>query len=291
MKIAVIGASGLLGEGHLHILSNTQHEYLATHFNKKLYPQTIPLDIRDTNKVTDFVSNSEPDVVINTAAITNPETCERDPNNAYATNVIGTQNLADACNRSGVHFILVSTEYVFDGNNGPYKETDTPSPISFYGKTKFEAEQRTLKINSKFCVARTAMLYGWSKTKSNLALQLISNLRNGKRMEVITDQTVSPSYNDNVAEMLIDIAEKKLSGIYHISGASVLTRYEFALSIARVFGLDRSLIGQISISQFGWKAKRPINGGLIIDKAKIILTKKSLTNDEALIRMKNDERN
>jgi len=137
MKIAVIGSSGLLGEGHLHIASKSKHEFITTYFNKNVYPQTIFLDIRYQDKVSEFLSKYEPDVVINTAAITNPELCDKDHDNAHKTNVIGTKNLAYECNQRGIHLILLSTEYVFDGKRGSYRENDPPSPISYYGKTKF----------------------------------------------------------------------------------------------------------------------------------------------------------
>lgn len=289
MKIAIIGASGLLGEGFLHILPNTNHKYIATHFTKNLYKQTILLDIKNYEQVMNFISKHEPDVVINTAAITNPEECERDHDLAYQTNVLGAKNIAKACKESGIYLITISTEYVFDGNKGQYSETDPSTPISFYGETKLQSEKVTLETNPKFCVARTSMLYGWSRTKSNLASTLIFNLRNRKKMDVIIDQIVSPSYNNDIADMLVEIAEKRLNGIYHVSGASIVTRYEFALTVAKVFGLDKSLIGKISFSDFDWKVKRPLNGGLIVDKIRNVLTRKPSTIEESLTRMKNDE--
>ena len=260
----IIGVSGLLGEGFLHLKTN--HDLITTTFSKNSINNSTILDIRKFENIKKFIEKHRPDVIINTAAITNPEYCENNPNEANETNVVGVKNLAEICNTSQIHFIQVSTEYVFDGIKGEYQEEDIPNPISIYGKTKFESEKITMKTNPSFCVVRTAMLFGWSKNKLNLATLLISKLSKGEKIDVINDQIVSPSYNDNIAEILLELAEKKLSGIYHVSGSSIMNRLQFAKDLAKEFNLDEKLLESISISDFNWKVRRPKNGGLVVEK-------------------------
>ena len=286
MKIAIIGTSGLLGEGFLHL--KTKHELIPTSLSKNSITNSIILDIRNKEDVTKFIEKHQPDTVINTAAITNPEFCENNPIEANETNVIGVKNLAEVCNTQNIHFIQISTEYVFDGIKGNYDEKDITNPISTYGKTKLESEEITLKTNQKFCVVRTAMLFGWSKNKLNLATLLISKLANHEKIDVINDQIVSPSYNDNIAKIILEIAEKKLYGIYHVSGSSIMSRLDFSVVLAREFKLDEKLLRSISISDFNWKSKRPKNGGLNVEKISKILNTKLLSTLESLKQMKID---
>lgn len=290
MKIAIIGSNGLLGEGFSRIANTNRHQIILSHYRKNIFPNSHFLDIRDNSQVQNFVKELEPDVIINTASFTNPETCEENHDNAYQTNVIGTQNLATACNQFGSHFIQISTDSVFDGKKEFYLESDKTDPVNWYGKTKLKAEEITLKINPEFCVGRTSMLFGWSKNKLNLGTLLLSKLRNKEKIEVIFDQIVSPSYNDNIANLLIEMSEMKLAGIYHVAGASIMSRYEFAQSLCDVFDLDKSLIEKTSISKFTWTAKRPLKCGLSVNKISKILSKKPFTVYESLKKMKDDER-
>jgi dTDP-4-dehydrorhamnose reductase len=132
------------------------------------------------------------------------------------------------------------------------------------------------------------MLFGWSKNKLNLATLLISKLSQGEKLNVINDQIVSPSYNDNVAEILLELAEKKLGGIYHVSGSDIMSRLEFAKVLAKEFKFDEKLLESISISEFNWKAKRPKNGGLKVEKISKILHTKPMSVSESLKQMKID---
>lgn len=286
MKIAIIGASGLLGEGFLHL--KTKHELITTTFSKDSIGSSIILDIRKFDDIRKFIDEFRPDVVINTSAITNLEYCETNPFEANQTNVVGVKSLTEICNDFKIHFIQISTEYVFDGINGRYKEESIPNPISEYGKSKLESEKITLQTNNSFCVARTAMLFGWSKNKLNLATLLISKLSHGEKLDVINDQIVSPSYNNNIAEILLELAEKKLGGIYHVSGSDIMSRLEFAKALAKEFKLDEKLLKPISISEFNWKAKRPKNGGLEVGKISKILHTKPMSVSESLKQMKID---
>ena len=185
--------------------------------------------------------------------------------------------------------IHYSTDYVFDGKAGPYQENDTPKPISYYGQTKHQSEELVLKENEKFCVVRTGMLYGWCQNRQNLGTVIISELRNNKQIKLINDQQVSPSYTDNIAEMMLELAQMKISGIFNVTNSSIMTRYDFGMLLSEVFGLNKSLIKSISAEDFHWKVPRPHKGGLLIEKISKILHKKPLSAKECLMRMRGEE--
>ena len=288
MKICIVGASGLLGEGFQHISNDTKNEFIFCYTKNKI-PNAIHLDITKEDMVKSFFQIHKPDALINCSAITDLEFCEKNKSLASNVNTLGAKRLAQACNIHGSHMIHISTEYIFDGNTGPYQENDVPKPISYYGQTKLESEKVVLKENQNFCVARASLLYGWSQNKQNLATMIISELRNNRQVKLIDDQQVSPSYADNVAEMMLELAQMKISGIFNVANSSTVTRYDFGILLSEVFGLNKSLIKSISIEDFRWKVPRPHKSGLLIEKISKVLRKKPLTVKECLIRMHEEE--
>ena len=288
MKICIVGASGLLGEGFQHISKDTKNEFIFCYTKNKI-PNAEQLDITKNDAIKSFFQIHKPDTLINCSAISNPEFCEKNKSHAFNVNALGAKKLAQACNIYGSHLIHVSTDYVFDGNAGPYQENDVPKPISYYGQTKHESEELVLKENENFCVARTALLYGWCQNKQNLATMIISELRNNRQVKLIDDQQVSPSYADNVAEMMLELAKTKISGTFNVTNSSIVTRYDFGILISEVFELNKSLIKSISIEDFHWQVPRPHKGGLLTKKISKVLHKKPLTVKECLIRMREEE--
>ena len=283
-----MGASGLLGEGFQHISNGTNNEFILCYTKNKI-PNAEHLDITKDDAVKSFFQIHKPDALINCSAITDLEFCEKNKSHAFNVNALGAKRLAQACNIHGSHMIHVSTEYVFDGNAGPYQENDTPNPISYYGQTKHESEELVLKENENFCVVRASLLYGWSQNKQNLATMIISELRNNRQVKLINNLQVSPSYTDNVAEMMLELAQMKISGIFNVANSSIITRYDFGMLLSEVFELDKSLIKSISVEDFHWKVPRPHKSGLLIEKISKVLRKKPLTVKECLIRMCEDE--
>ena len=288
MKICIVGASGLLGEGFQRISKDSKNEFIFCYAKNKI-PNAEQLDITKEDAIKSFFQIHKPDTLINCSAISNPEFCEKNKSHAFNVNALGAKKLAQACNIYGSHLIHVSTDYVFDGNAGPYQENDVPKPISYYGQTKHESEELVLKENENFCVARTALLYGWCQNKQNLATMIISELRNNRQVKLIDDQQVSPSYADNVAEMMLELAKTKISGTFNVTNSSIVTRYDFGILISEVFELNKSLIKSISIEDFHWKVPRPHKSGLLIEKISKVLRKKPLTVKECLIRMREEE--
>ena len=288
MKICIVGASGLLGEGFQHISKDTENEFVFCYAKNKI-PNAEQLDITREDAIKSFFQIHKPDVLINCSAIADLEFCEKNKSHAFNVNTLGAKKLAQACNTYDSHLIHVSTDYVFDGKAGPYQENDTPKPISYYGQTKHQSEELVLKENEKFCVVRTGMLYGWCQNRQNLGTVIISELRNNKQIKLINDQQVSPSYTDNIAEMMLELAQMKISGIFNVTNSSIMTRYDFGMLLSEVFGLNKSLIKSISAEDFPWKVPRPHKGGLLIEKISKILHKKPLSAKECLMRMCGEE--
>ena len=182
-------------------------------------------------------------------------------------NAEATRRLALLSSRIDAHLIYVSTDYVFDGEKGLYKEYDVANPINYYGYTKLAGERFVRRDSKRWTIARTSVIYGWGGTKQNFATWLIKNLSLSKEVKVVTDQYVSPTLNVNLAGMLIEIAERGLIGIYHTAGAERVSRYDFAIELAEVFGLKKELIKKTTMAKIAWRAKRPKDSSLDITKA------------------------
>ena len=188
---------------------------------------------------------------------------------------------------AGSFLIYISTDYVFSGQKGCYKEADKPDPINYYGLTKLKAEE-IVQTQSDYFIARPSVIYGSTPAagKVNFALWLIETMRKGQRVKIVTDQWNTPTLNTSLAKMTLEVIESKLTGIYHLSGATRVSRLMFAEQIADAFDLDKGLIDSVLSSQFTWPAKRPTDSSLDTTKAQKTLRDKPLTMDEALKQLK-----
>ena len=291
MRLLVTGGSGLLGSKIAEIAVKKGYEVYSG-YNRHEAPNGIPisLDISQKTEVEEQFRRIMPEVVIHTAAVTNVDECEKEKNLAWTTNVEGTGNVAEQSRRCDAFLIYVSTDYVFSGEEGLYKENDETDPINYYGFTKLKGEEVVKELLPKWCIARSSVIYGSTPAagKINFALWLIDKLREGETVKIITDQWVSPTLNTNLAEMIIEIAERKLTDIYHLAGATPLNRYEFTQLIAETFQLDRSLIEPAQSNQMNWIAKRPKDTTLNVEKAYKTLNVKPLEIREALRRLKEE---
>ena len=284
MKILVTGASGLLGSRLVelaitrgHQVCSAYHAHAATRGNPCL------LDLREEKEVRRCLTEERPEVVIHSAAITDVDFCERNPELAMDVNGSVTGSLAEACCDAGSHLIYVSTDYVFDGKRGLYKENDEPQPINVYGQSKLLGEQRVLHASADFCVARTRVLYGWGREhRPNFATWLHDNLRASRKVTVVTDQYASPTLNTNLARMLVEVAERRIHGILHLAGNTRISRYEFAVMLAKQFGFNQGLLTPVKADATQWIARRPYDSSLSVAKAQEMLSNKPATLDEAL---------
>lgn len=245
----------------------------------------VQFDLLDGPGITDMVERLAPDVIIHSAALTDVDRCEREKELAYKMNVEGTRAIAAAAQKVGSFLVYVSTDYVFDGERGMYREEDLPNPISYYGYSKLQGEQYC-----DGCIVRTCVVYGNrpASGKANFALWLLGSLKSGKAISLVTDQFVTPTLNTNLAEMLLEVADRRLGKVYHLSGASRVSRYDYALELARRFDLDPSLIHPSRMSDLSWTARRPIDSSLDTAKAGRELMNKPLPLDEALETLKSE---
>ncbi len=169
---------------------------------------------------------------------------------------------------AGAHLIHVSTDYVFDGQDGPYDEEARPNPSGVYARTKWLGEEAVRLLAGSWAIARTAVVYGYPPSqRPNFGSWLLGTLREGKTARLFVDQFVSPSLALNVAEQLAELAERRLPGIWNVSGAEVVNRMHFGEALADVFGLDRRLLVPITLAEAGMASPRPPRSGLRVDKA------------------------
>ena len=184
----------------------------------------------------------------------------------------------------------MSTDYVFKGDRGMYRETEEANPVNYYGLTKLEGERRVIDILDEYCIARSSVIYGSrpASGKVNFALWIIERLRRGETVNVLRDQWNSPTLNTNLAEMILEVAERRLTGVYHLAGATRVSRYEFASIVAEAFDLDKELIRPIAMDELEWRAPRPRDSSLDISKAMKTLRKKPNRIEEALRRLKEE---
>jgi len=249
----------------------------------------IKLDLTDLEKLLNVISKRKPDAVIHTAAYTDVDGCEINKDLAWKVNVEATKHIAMASAKIGAHVTYVSTDYVFDGKKGLYSEEDQPHPISHYGYTKLKGEESIREHSKEWCITRTSVIYGWGpKYKLNFATWIINNLEQGKEVKILTDQYVSPTLNTNLAEMLLEIAERKIAGSLHTAGARRVSRHEFAVKLAEVFNLDMDLVKPAKMDEMSWKAKRPRDSSLNVSKALTLLSQKPLEPNQALEMMRKE---
>lgn len=286
----VTGASGLLGHKIAQLALEKGHEVYSIYKEHPInFGTPVKLDLANQNEISKVITKLQPEAIIHTAAYTDVDSCETNQNLAWKINAEATKHIATASATINSHLTYVSTDYVFDGERGLYKEEDKTNPISYYGYTKLKGEEFTKEHATKWCIARPSVLYGWLDHKQNFATWLINNLNQKKEVKVLKDQYVSPTLNTNLAQMLLEIMERKILGPLHTAGATRVSRYEYARRIAEVFSLNTDLITAARMDEMSWKAKRPGDSSLNVNKAAALLSRKPLTLSQALDVMKREK--
>ncbi|SIN68883.1 dTDP-4-dehydrorhamnose reductase [Singulisphaera sp. GP187] len=266
MRAVVIGGSGQLGGWLLRVLAERGHDASGT-FATTAFPGLVPLDAANQTAAADWVRDQKADVVFYPAGFTWVDGCERDPGKARAANVEQPLNLARAAATIGARFVYFSTDYVFDGRNGPYDEASEPRPLSVYGQAKLEAEQALADtLGERLLVARTTWVYGPERQGKNFAYQLVKALREGRSLPSPSDQVSTPSYGPDVAQAVVRLIEQGRSGLVHVAGPDLIDRVTFAKTLARAFGLDAELIQARTTAELAQGAPRPLNSGLLIPR-------------------------
>jgi len=284
LKVLITGASGLVGSRLLESAARAGHETIAIcNQHEAKSPNVHRLDLRNQDELRRVLRHVSPDVVVHSAAATDVDLCEREPRMAFLINASSTQVLAEECANTDCHLVYISTDYVFDGQRGNYRETDQTSPVNAYGKSKLAGEEAVQAASNSFCVARTSVVYGWGREfRPNFASWVYKQLRAGRTVRVVKDQYASPTLDSQLAKMLLEVAEKRLSGIIHLAGAARLSRYEFAQEMARMFRLPLELAIPINADSSSWVARRPRDSSLNVEKATKLLTNKPAALKESL---------
>jgi dTDP-4-dehydrorhamnose reductase len=291
--IFITGSNGLTGQKLLaqaQNLDTTRIIAIAKSENKaKLPPNAIfaQIDLTDKAKLAEIFAKYSPQIVIHTAALTLPDSCEQDKANAYLQNVTVVENLLEVCKKTQSFLLHFSTDFVFDGKKGKYSEDDITNPISYYGFTKAEAEKKIMASLVPFAIIRTCLVYGKNPhtSRSNIVDWVKNNLEKGNAIRVVNDQFRTPTLVDDLARATWAIALQKHTGIWHISGNEYLTPYQMAIQTANFFGLDASLISATNATEFIEIAKRPLKTGFTIAKAQEILGFMPHTFAEGLAKM------
>ncbi len=277
MRILITGSNGLLGQKLVAALRNDSGmDLLATSRGEDrtaepLGDQYRPMDITRKEDVDTVIDAFRPEVIIHTAAMTNVDSCELDPEACKLQNVTATEYLVEAAKRHNSHFIFLSTDFVFDGANGPYSEEDAPAPLSIYGQSKLDGERIVQAAGLKrWAIARTIIVYGIAEglSRSNVVLWAKGALEKGSPINVVDDQWRMPTLAEDLADGCIRIAEKGATGIYHLSGPDGMCILELVQRTGAFFGLKTDVVTSIKSDTLGQPAKRPPVTGFILDKAR-----------------------
>jgi len=286
-KILITGAFGQLGLEMLQVLGN-QYDLLATGrvIPKDLSnePFTAVMDIAYPTQVKEVVNSYQPDVILNLAAMTDVDGCELHPNQARRINRDGVQYILENFSR---YFVQISTDYIFDGQAGPYSETDIPHPINQYGLTKLSAEELLQNSPNRVLIIRTNVLYGYTKrTRASFVKWVVDSLKQGMSIPVVDDQWNNPTWTRALAKTVQFLLANEVEGVYHYGGAELLNRFQFAQRIAAVFQLDSQLIRPVKTETLNQPAPRPLRSGLKTEKIEAEWQRIPLSVDEGLNQIK-----
>lgn len=274
-KVLVTGANGLLGQKLLKLLDQEPGVTLVatarTPFKGRLKQGRFRLmDVTKEYEVNSIIDESHPDVVIHTAAMTQVDQCETDREACWFQNVTAVSRVGKASEKAGAHLIHLSTDFIFDGTQGPLDESAAPNPLSHYGTSKLASELEVQKLTTPWTIVRTVLVYGVTPdlNRSNIVLWVKKSLEDGKSIRVVNDQWRTPTLAEDLAMGCWLAASKRATGIFHVSGDQMMTPYYIAMRTAEHFNLDASLIIQTNSKELKQAATRPRKTGFIIDKAR-----------------------
>lgn len=292
-KILITGSNGLLGQKLVELISKDKnYRAIATARGENRLPASVSgydyesIDVTNREETLAKIKEIKPDYIIHTAAMTNVDQCETERDACWELNVRATETLVEASRANDIFLLHLSTDFIFDGEKGPYDEEAEAKPISFYGVSKLAAERMIFKSANliRWAVARTVLVYGIAHdmSRTNIVLWVKKSLEDGKNITVVNDQFRSPTLAEDLAMGCFLIIQKEAQGIYNISGKEVITPYEMAIRTADYFNLDKSLITETDSTKFTQPAKRPPRTGFIIEKAERDLGYKPHTFEEGI---------
>ncbi|OGH18037.1 MAG: hypothetical protein A3F31_03820 [Candidatus Levybacteria bacterium RIFCSPHIGHO2_12_FULL_38_12] len=262
MKIITTGLLGFVGSRISEILGK---KYEFTNISR-----SCGVNIKNRTQVLKYIENSDAPIVLHLAAKTNVDACQRDKDDTWAINVVGTQNIIDACDKTGKKIIYVSTDFVFDGEKEEelYTEEDIQNPINWYGKTKYEGEKIVQKSSVPWIIMRIAYPYRAQSEKKDFFRAMLSRLENGYGISAVTDHVMTPTFIDDIAHALDVLIQKNAEGLFHVVGGEHLSPFEAALSIGKTFKLNSNLITKTTREEY-FKTNAPRPFKLALGNAKI----------------------
>ena len=276
MKILITGSNGLLAQkiislalkDGMNVLATSKGADRSVNFNLNNYTY-LSLDITNNDQVSTIINKFKPDVVFNTAAMTDVDLCEELRQECDEINIMAVSFLADSCHLVNAHLIHISTDFIFDGKNGPYFEDDLPNPLSYYGISKLKSE-KVLKFHKvKSSILRTIILFGVGNnlSRNNIVLWAKDALESGQKLSIIDDHYRAPTLAEDLASACLFAAKKKVYGVFNVSGKDIMSIFELVMCVAEYFNLNSSLIDRIHSSKLKQLATRHIKTGFVLDKA------------------------
>jgi dTDP-4-dehydrorhamnose reductase len=287
--IIITGTNGLLGQKILYALKKTDVQIIAVakgpnRTSNKYGYHYIDADVSNQTLMAAIFETYRPNTIIHTVALTNVDICETQVELCWQLNVKVVDYLAKLCQQYGTHFIHLSTDFIFDGNDGPYTETDKPNPLSVYAKSKLASEEIVKNLKTPWAIIRTIIIYGVvdDGQRSNIVLWVKQSLEKGLSINVITDQIRNPTLAEDLADACIQCAFKKATGVFHVSGPETMSIWDCAIATAKFFDLDTSLMKPVTTAQLKQPALRPLITGFNIEKAITQLNYKPHTLQQGL---------
>ncbi|MFL5313021.1 MAG: dTDP-4-dehydrorhamnose reductase [Myxococcales bacterium] len=276
MSVLVTGANGLVGSRVVERLAASGEKVVAVGRGPRrsvaAAVEYVELDLLRPDGLRELMASAPPRAVIHCAAMTDVDACEADPVQAWMVNARGTEAAALGCRDAGARLVALSTDYVFDGERGPYSEDDPPNPRGVYARTKRAGEEAALLLAPDCAVARVAVVYsGRRGAKRTFATTAAEQLLLGKEVRAFHDQVVSPTLADNAAEMAVGLWRSGQRGIWHCAGASIVSRVEFARALARKLGADERLVVPVPMSAVKLPAPRPARCALDVARIRRLL--------------------
>ena len=290
MKVLITGSNGLLGQKLVDYCIAAKIDFVPTskgdNRNSKCPSELYdPMDITNREEVLKVISKHQPTHVVHTAAMTNVDQCELNPEMCELINVTATKYLVEACNKVGAHFQLLSTDFVFDGEKGNYVEEDEMNPLSVYAKSKVDAEaivkSESTTDNS---IVRTIIVYGNAEnlTKSNIIAWAKTALEKGDPLTIVDDQFRAPTWAEDLAAGCMGVFEHQKTGVFHVAGPETMSIFELVVRIGKHFNLETNQVSKISSSTLNQAAKRPPKTGFNMSKAYEQINYKPHTLEETL---------
>ncbi len=267
MKVAVSGASGFLGSYVKSELNRRGHQALG--WSRRDYPGCTAFDIARCDPLEEVINTQKPEALIHLAAISEVAQCQNSPALARKINVSAAEKIAHLAARYGLRLVHVSTNQVFDGSRGGWREDDETNPLNIYGETKLSGENRVLRAFPEAVILRPCLITGIAPPgRRSSTSDILDKLRNGAPLKMFTDETRSPVAASDVARVVVDLAEKpEISGLLHCGGDEALTRFEMASRLAETGGYDRSRIETATREEMGMHLNRPTD--LSLDSSRL----------------------